>query len=129
MAVPYIHAEASAKRFGGVPSDYEDIHILLDSTKETFSNNAHRILTHNSWFVVKILPLIFGQYRINSDGKKYSVKDVGEYHVLEDFRMRFIPTPQDWIENLNVKEWMMNGKGVPNRLKNKKEEKTEKLND
>lgn len=127
--VPYLHAEASAKRFGGVPLDYEDIHILLDSTKETYSNNAHRILTHNSWFIVKILPLIFGQYRVNSDGKKYSVKDVGEYHVLEDFKMRFIPTPQDWIENLQIDSWMINGQGVPNRLKNKKPKEVKKLED
>ncbi len=81
--IPQIHAELSAKRFGGKPNDYIDIHILLDSTKSTFPDNRHRAITHNSWFTTTILPLIFGQTRTNSDNKEYNVKDVGEYHILE----------------------------------------------
>ena len=68
--IPYIHAELSVKRFGGKVDDYLDIHELMDSTKATFPNNGHRMITHNSWFVVEILPKIFGHQRINSDGKK-----------------------------------------------------------
>lgn len=56
--------------------------------------------------------------RINSDNKRYSTKDVAEYHILEDFRMRFIPTPQDYAEHMTLEPWMNNGAGVPNRLKN-----------
>lgn len=113
--IPYIHAELSAKRFGGRPEDYLDIHELMDSSKAAFPNNAHRVLTHNSWFVVTILPKVFGHQRINSDGRKYNVKDVGEYHCLEDFRMKFIPSVQDYLENLVVQPWMNNGEGAPNR--------------
>jgi len=127
--VPYIHAELSAKRFGGVPQDYIDIHELMDSSKAAYSNNAHRILTHNSWFVVTILPKVFGHMRTNSEGKKYPVKDVGEYHILEDFKMRFIPTVQDYIEDMGVPDWVNNGGGVPNRLKNKKIKEQNKLID
>jgi hypothetical protein len=116
--VPYIHAELSAKRYGGIPEDYIDIHELMDSTKQCFPNNGHRVLTHNSWFVCNILPKIFGHQRINSDNRPYSVKDVGEYHVLEDFKMRFIPSPQDYLEHLDMQDWMNNGNGVPNRLRN-----------
>lgn len=36
--IPYIHAELSAKRFGGVPEDYLDIHELMDSSKAAFPN-------------------------------------------------------------------------------------------
>lgn len=115
--IPYIHAELSAKRFGGVPEDYLDIHELLDSSKAAFPNNAHRVLTHNSWFCVTILPKVFGHQRVNSDGKKYNVKDIGEYHCLEDFRMKFIPSVQDYLENLVVQPWMNNGAGSPNRCK------------
>lgn len=114
--IPAIHAESSAKRYGGVADDYIDIHRLLDSTKAAFPNNVHRVLTHNSWFLVTILPMIFGEQRVNSDGKKYNVKDVGEYHVLEDFKMRFIPSVQDWLENMTVMTWMSGGPGGPNRL-------------
>src|SRR6478609_1627781 len=127
--VPYIHAELSAKRFGGVPQDYIDIHELMDSSKAAYSNNAHRILTHNSWFMVTILPKVFGHMRTNSEGKKYPVKDVGEYHILEDFKMRFIPTVQDYIEDMGVPDWVNNGGGVPNRLKNKKIKEQNKLID
>ncbi|HTF81279.1 MAG TPA: hypothetical protein VL947_06130 [Cytophagales bacterium] len=127
--VPYIHAELSAKRFGGVAEDYLDIHELMDSSKAAYSNNAHRILTHNSWFVVMILPKVFGHMCTNSDGKAYPVKDVGEYHILEDFRMRFIPTVQDYLEDMGVPAWVNNGGDVPNRLKNKKIKEQTKLID
>lgn len=125
MANVQIHAESSAKRYGGVWQDYEDIHLLLDSSKAAFPNNLHRVLTHNSWFVVTILPKVFGHRRQNSEGKWYNVKDVGEYHILEDFKMRFIPSVQDYLENMVMQDWMNNGAGVPNRcvlqFKNKKE--------
>lgn len=116
--IPIIHAQLSAKRYGGKPEDYIDIHELMDSSKQAFPNNGHRVLTHNSWFVCNIIPRIFGHQRTNSDGKLYSPKDVCEYHCLEDFRMRFIPSVQDYLEHLDVQPWMNNGGGVPNRLKN-----------
>lgn len=129
MAIPYIHALASAKRFGGVPDDYIDIHELMDSSKAAFPNNGHRVLTHNSWFVVTILPKVFGHQRKNSDGKTYNVKDIGEYHILEDFKMRFIPSVQDYLEHLDVQSWMNNGGDVPNRLKNKQHKLITKIQD
>ena len=33
------------------------------------------------------------------NGRKVSTKDICERHILEDYRMKFIPTPQDWLEN------------------------------
>lgn len=50
MAKPYIHAISSAKRFGGKPEDYIEIHNLMDSSKGAIPDNRHRALTHNSWF-------------------------------------------------------------------------------
>jgi hypothetical protein len=127
--IPFIHAQLSVKRFGGIPEDYLDIHELMDSSKAAFPNNGHRVLTHNSWFVVNILPKVFGHQRKNSDGRTYNVKDVGEYHILEDFKMRFIPSVQDYLEHLDVQDWMNNGSGVPNRLKNKTNKSIKKIND
>lgn len=122
MAIPYKHSEASTKKWGGKPEDYIDIHELLDSTKATFADNRHRTLTHNSWFLVTILPKIFGHVRTNSDGKQYNVKDVGEQHVLEDFGMQFIPTVQDYLQEMEIQAWMSSGgKYKPNSaLKEKK---------
>lgn len=117
--IPYIHAELSAKRYGGTPECYLDIHELLDSTKGTFPDNRHRAITHNIWFCVNIIPKVFGHTRVNSEGKRYNTKDVAEYHILEDFRMKFIPSIQDYLENMKFRSWMNNGCGVPDRLKKK----------
>lgn len=113
MAKAHVHAESSAKKFGGVASDYLDIHTLMDSSKSVVADNRHRVLTHQSWFISVILPKIFGDTRTNSDGKTYSVKDIGEQHVLEDYSMRYVPTPQDFIENMEWQDWMNNGAGAP----------------
>lgn len=121
MAVPLIHAESSARKFGGVADDYLDIHVLMDSTKATFPDNRHRVITHNSWFTTNIIPMIFGHERTNSAGKKYSTKNVAELHVLEDFRMRFIPSIQDYVSNMSYEPWMNNGFGeLPDSAKLRK---------
>lgn len=49
----------------------------------------------------------------NSDNKKFSVRDIAELHCLEDFRMKFIPSIQDYLENMEMKSWMQNGLGTP----------------
>lgn len=56
---------------------------------------------------------ILGGQIINSDGKRVSVRDVGEQHVLEDFAHKFIPTPQDYLQEMEFMDWMQNGKGHP----------------
>jgi len=114
MAKPYIHAVRSAKKYGGEPEDYMDIHNLMDSSKAAVSDNRHRALTHNAWFIGTILEKVFGSTRTNSEGKVYSVRDIGEDHVLEDFNMRFIPTAEDFISEIEFQDWMQNGaKGCP----------------
>lgn len=114
MSKPWIHSLSSAKRFGGSPEDYLPIHNLLDSSKGAVPDNRHRALTHNSFFLSVILERIFGVTITNSDGKQISVRDVGEYHILEDFGNRFIPTAQDFLENMSFEDWMNNGRtGTP----------------
>lgn len=113
MSKPYIHALSSARRFGGKPEDYLEIHNLMDSSKAAMCDNRHRALTHNSWFIGTILERIFGTTFKNSDDKIVSVRDIGEQHVAEDFRGRFIPSAQDYLAELEFKDWMNNGTGVP----------------
>lgn len=112
MAKPWIHAVSSAKKFGGVPEDYLDIHNLMDSSKAAFPDNRHRALTHNAWFIGFILEKIFGTTFTNSDGKIVSVRDIGEQHVLEDFGNRYIPSAQDYIAAMEFQPWMNNGVGA-----------------
>jgi hypothetical protein len=112
MSKPIIHANSSAHKFGGKPEDYIEIHNFMDSSKCVISDNRHRALTHNSWFLNSVLERVFGNSIINSDGSEVSVKAIGEEHVLEDYGHHFIPTAQDFLQEIEYKEWM-NGQGVP----------------
>lgn len=109
MANPLIHSQSSVKRWGGKVEDYIKIHELLDSPKETMNNNSSRMLTHNVWFCYKIIPMIFGYNFNNSDGKRIETIDVAMLHVAEDFRMKFVPTAQDYLKHLQLQPWMHNG--------------------
>ncbi len=60
---------------------------------------------------------IFGHVITNSDGNIVSVKDICEQHILEDYRQKFIPTPQDFIQEMEFKDWMQNGRSVPESCK------------
>jgi len=111
MPKPHIHAEVDVKRWGGKLDDYTPIHDLMDSSKAAFADNRHRAATHNIWFVHNILPRIFGDTIVNSDGKTVSVRDIGEQHCLVDFRHKFIPTLQDYLSNMTAAAWMNNAIG------------------
>jgi hypothetical protein len=113
MAKPWIHAQSSAKKFGGRAEDYIEIHNFMDSSKGTIADSRHRALTHNAWFISTVLERVFGVTLKNSDGIIVSVRDIGEQHVLEDYRMRFIPSAQDYLQEMEVKEWMIAGRGEP----------------
>lgn len=85
----------------------------MDSSKAAFSDNRHRALTHNNWFLF-ILERVFGHNIRNSDGKLISVRDIGEQHILEDFGGKYIPTVSDYLEGMEFQPWMNNGiEGMP----------------
>jgi hypothetical protein len=115
MSKPMVHAVSSARKWGGIPEDYMPIHNLMDSSKGTIADSRHRALTHNTWFIGPDGPLekIFGYEIVNSEGRRVSVRDIGEQHVLEDFGGRFIPSSQDYLQEIEMKEWMVAGKGNP----------------
>jgi hypothetical protein len=109
MANPLIHSKSSVKRWGGKVEVYLPLHELIDSPKATMNNNSVRVLTHNTWFAYQIMPKIFGYNIINSDGKSVDVVDISMLHIAEDFRMKFVPTPQDYLQHLQVQAWFNNG--------------------
>lgn len=117
MSAPHIHAMSSAKKFGGILEDYLEIHAKMDCSKAYFPDNRHRVLTHTMFWVKEVMIPLYGEIFTNSDGKIVSTKDVCEQHILEDYRSKFIPTPQDFIENMEFKIWMQNGIGVPSSCK------------
>ena len=148
MAKPFIHAKSSAKKFGGKWEDYYPIHDFMDCSKGAMPDNRHRCLTHNSWFIKHVLERVHfinsgpmtadGCFPtiVNSDGREVSVREIGEQHVLEDFRMKFIPTACDYLSNISMNMWMNGGMGgdVPPshrdcNLKTKKKSKPIELSD
>lgn len=119
MSKPYIHSLENARKLGGVPEDYMDINSFMDSSKSAIPSQIHRILYHNSFAIGPdgCLERIFGATRVNSDGKVYSTRDVFEMHVLRDYGGRFIPTLQDYLQNIPIEPWMNNGAGYPSSAK------------
>ena len=112
MANPIIHSESSVHHFGGDINDYIEIHEKMDCSKGWISDNRHRVLTHTMFWIKEVMIPIFGSYITNSDNRKVSVKDICEKHILEDYKMKFIPTPQDFIQEMEMKNWMQNGNGT-----------------
>lgn len=104
MAHAWIHAQSSARRFGGAPEDYLEIHNWFDCTKELEPTFRHRALRHHTHGIFEA-ERVFGVTIINSDGKHVPVRAVGEQHVAEDFS-GFIPTPHDWLKGIRQEKWM-----------------------
>ncbi len=125
MSKPYIHAISSVRKWGGRSEDYEPIHFFMDSSKASYPNHAHRVATHQSFFLGQILERIWfpnscpmtsdGRFPtiINSDGHHISVRDIGEQHVSEDYH-GFIPSLQDFCNIMDESApWLNNGNGFP----------------
>lgn len=114
---PIWHAESSMKKFKGETDDdfklFTTIHEKMDCSKAYFPDNRHRVLTHTMFWVKEVMIPIFGSFVTLSNGSKVSTKDICEQHILEDYKMKFIPTPQDFIQEMEFKSWMQNGKGTP----------------
>jgi hypothetical protein len=45
---PMIHCNLSRKKYGGTPSDYNDIHNFMDISKLAHPDIRHRAILHNS---------------------------------------------------------------------------------
>lgn len=136
---PMIHAESSAKKWGGEPEEYFEIHDFMDCSKGAFPTNGHRALTHNAWFIKNVLERVkftnscepIGNsfpYIILKNGRKVSVRDIGEQHILEDFGNRFLPSAQDYLGFMQYQPWMGNERGsLPPSFQNTIPKQTEKV--
>lgn len=113
MANPIRHAESSVKLWGGKIADYLPLHTKMDCSKSHFSDNRHRTLTHTGFWIWEVMIPLYGEYITNSDGKTVSVKDICEYHILEDYGKKYIPTVADFLSEMEIQPWMANGMGTP----------------
>lgn len=108
MANSYIHAQASARHFGGTPEDYIKIHEWIDQFKGTMGDVRHRALLHHTkgpWMAQEV----FGHFIEVFDEKKQKtkkvmVRDIAENHIVED--LGWLPSPSDWLDCMNCTVWM-----------------------
>ncbi|MEZ6139589.1 MAG: hypothetical protein R3B84_03365 [Zavarzinella sp.] len=103
MSKAWVHAESSARKWGGKPDDYIAIHEKMDQTKMAHAEVTHRAVFHHA-FGIYIMEDIFGRTLTNSDGKLVHVRDIAEQHVLED--LGFIPSLNDWLREMPSQPWM-----------------------
>ncbi len=108
MAHPIHHAESSARKFGGTPSDYQGIHDWMDASKEHLALFTHRALRHHTQGIFEA-ERVFGLTLTNSVGRVIPVRWVGEQHVKEDCQGR-IPSLADWFTRIAPAPWMANGR-------------------
>ena len=97
MAKPIFHALNSAKRFGGIPADYQAIHCKMDSSKRAFPKMTHRLVFHSE-YGHRLIEDLIGPSIVNSDGDIVQVKDICHQHTFED--LGFIPTLADYSKEL-----------------------------
>jgi len=100
---PLLHANISVKAHGGVVEDYLPIHDFIDSSKQCMPDMRHRAVLHSA-FGCYLAERVFGTYITNADGKRVSVRDIAEEHIIQD--LGFIPTVEQYLNNLTFQEWM-----------------------
>ncbi len=113
MSNPLIHAERSARKWGGAANDYLPLHQWFDATKAHLPDNRHRMLLHNS-FGMLLAEQVFGPVLRNALGRRVFVRDLAAQHILED--LGFIPTVQDCLAELPLQPWMAGAARLVPRL-------------
>lgn len=106
MANSFIHAKSSAKKFGGKPEDYQEIHDFFDQTKAAYADTRHRAILHNTLGCF-LAEQLFGHAIKNSEGRDIAVRLIAEQHIIED--LGFIPTLENWLDQMPLKVWMATG--------------------
>lgn len=108
MAHPWHHAVSSARKYGGDPEDYLEIHSWFDASKSQFADFRHRALRHHAFGIFEA-ERVFGTTIVNSAGRTVPVRFIGEQHVREDCG-GVIPSAQDWLRRIPFRPWMNVGK-------------------
>lgn len=120
---PLLHAKISAKRFGGQPEDYIEIHNWIDQVKAHVPDARHRLILHNS-FGIFLCEQMFGEivehkgnyirmpYVVISGGRQVSVRDIAEQHVIDD--LGHIPTLVQVLDKAQIPASVISGKKLRN---------------
>ena len=111
MANPWHHAVSSAKKWGGRPEDYLEIHQWFDESKAHHADFRHRALRHHAEGIF-LMEKIFGPKltittRTNTGVNKIRfipTRWIGEQHVTEDLGR--IPAATEWLSKIQAEPWM-----------------------
>lgn len=109
---PIIHAQSSAKKFGGKADLYFPLHQLMDISKSSMPDVRHRMLFHHDKGIT-LMQSIFGKDIQISSTKKVPVKSIAVQHVMED--LSFIPPLQKYLDVIPMETWIKQAyNGFPN---------------
>lgn len=95
MSNPLVHAERSARRWGGVPEDFQPVHQWFDGTKAHVADNRHRMILHIG-FGIALADQVFGLAITNAYGRRVFVREIGLQDILED--LGFISTLEECLK-------------------------------
>lgn len=103
MEKAVLRAKSSARKFGGKMEDYLELHRWFDETEYWVDGEKHMAFRHHTQGIFEA-EQIFGYTILNSEGRKVPTRTICEIHITED--LGFIPTAQEWVENLKMSKWM-----------------------
>ncbi len=98
---PLQHAQISAKTYGGVWTDYIELHNFLDSSKATCAHFKHRFLLHHAEGI-ELAVRLFGEELTNRDGQTNSTRQILTDHLIEDVGCKV--SIEDWANGLMPQE-------------------------
>jgi hypothetical protein len=100
---PLVHAERSARQWGGTPDEYLPLHQWFDGTKAHLADNRHRMVLHNA-FGILLAEQVFGPALVNTAGRRVFTRGLGLQHVRED--LGFVPSLAECLAELPLRPWM-----------------------
>lgn len=107
MAHPWHHAVSSARKFGGTPEQYLELHRWFDASKEILADPRHRALRHHAegcFRAEEVFGVTLPIKLTNGTTKQVPVRLVAEQHIQED--LGWIPSAADWLRQIQMLPWM-----------------------
>lgn len=98
---PLQHAQISAKTYGGVWTDYIELHNFLDSSKAACAHFKHRFLLHHAEGI-DLAVRLFGEQITNNEGLIISTRQILTDHLIED--VGSFVSIEDWAKDLMPKK-------------------------
>ena len=114
----WYHAKSSAKKWGGTPDDYIEIHEFIDSSKKIVGDVRHRSLYHHTegiWLCQRIFGRTITVDQAGEHPREVPVRLVAELHVEQD--LGWIPSPKDYINKMLLEPGTWMGGPIRKELK------------